>query len=411
MEGTGFLFWIVAVALAAIVTGAIALPLLRRPTAMPSRAEHDAEVYGSQLAELKADVERGTMPAAEAETARAEIGRRLLKATAEAEVARSGGRGAGRTAAVAGIVFVALAVPLASVAAYLGYGSPDMPDLPLEARLSVDPAAADLPTLVAQAEARLRTHPEDGAGWDMLGPVYLRSGRPNDAVEAFANASRLLGPTPERETGLGEALTQAAAGEVTDEAKARFEWALQLNADYLPARFFLALDLSQENRFAEAGPAWTALIAASPEGAPWLQLAQLALDDANAKIAAAANPQAPAAGTQTAPAQPGPSGDEMAAAAEMSGADRQAMIEGMVSQLAERLKSAPNDVEGWKRLMQSYSVLGDADRARGALTEATGVFAAGTPERADIERFASGLGLEAPVDGAAQPAPGASTAQ
>ena len=55
----------------------------------------------------------------------------------------------------------------------------------------------------------------------------------------------------------------------------------------------------------------------------------------------------------------------------MGPADRIAMIEGMVSGLAEKLKSDPNNVEGWLRLIRSYSVLGRpdaaAEAARGAL--------------------------------------------
>ena len=50
------------------------------------------------------------------------------------------------------------------------------------------------------------------------------------------------------------------------------------------------------------------------------------------------------------------------------------MIEGMVSQLAARLKEQPNDVEGWLRLIRSYAVLGRGDDAAAAARDAlTGV--------------------------------------
>ncbi|GGD12585.1 c-type cytochrome biogenesis protein CcmI [Aureimonas glaciei] len=408
------MFWIIAVFLTAVVTLTVLWPLLRRrPEALPVRAQYDVEVYGAQLNELKADLARGTIAEEDAVVARAEIGRRLLKAAGEANASQAKARPPRRTALAIGLV--ALALPLGGLGFYAVLGSPAQPDMPLLSRLAVDPARADLPTLVAQAEARLRSNPEDGAGWDLLGPIYLRSGRPDDAVTALANAIRILGSTPERETDLGEALTQAAEGEVTDVARASFERALALNADYLPAKFFLALDLSQENRFAEAAPAWQGLIAASPEGAPWLTLANSALADAQQKIAAAsgtpptaatavqppAGAPAPLAGTPAPPAEasaptlPGPTGEDVAAAAQLSGDDRRAMIEGMVGQLAERLKTAPNDVEGWKRLLRSYSVLGDTGKAQGALTEARAVFAEGSTERGAIEEFAAALGLSA----------------
>jgi cytochrome c-type biogenesis protein CcmH len=47
----------------------------------------------------------------------------------------------------------------------------------------------------------------------------------------------------------------------------------------------------------------------------------------------------------------------VAAAAEMSPEDRQAMIEGMVDQLSERLASEGGDVEDWDRLIRSLAVL------------------------------------------------------
>ena len=57
----------------------------------------------------------------------------------------------------------------------------------------------------------------------MVGPVYMRLGRYDDAVKARRNALRLLGPTAGREADLGEALTGAADGVVTAEAKQAFD--------------------------------------------------------------------------------------------------------------------------------------------------------------------------------------------
>ena len=61
-------------------------------------------------------------------------------------------------------------------------------------------------------------------------------------------------------------------------------------------------------------------------------------------------------------AQPGPSAGDVAAAGEMSPEQREAMVRGMVSRLAERLKQDGGDVEGWLRLLRAYMVLGDRSR-------------------------------------------------
>ena len=60
----------------------------------------------------------------------------------------------------------------------------------------------------------------------------------------------------------------------------------------------------------------------------------------------------------------------MAAAKDMSDADRNAMIHTMVERLATRLKQNGDDVEGWLRLVRAYMVLGERDKAKNALTDA-----------------------------------------
>lgn len=66
-------------------------------------------------------------------------------------------------------------------------------------------------------------------------------------------------------------------------------------------------------------------------------------------------------GTAT-PATRGPSAADVEAASEMSEADRAAMIEGMVENLAARLVENPEDPEGWARLIRARIVMGDANK-------------------------------------------------
>ena len=72
----------------------------------------------------------------------------------------------------------------------------------------------------------------------------------------------------------------------------------------------------------------------------------------------------PAASTAGAPA--GPSAADVAAAQNMSDAQRQDMIRSMVERLAERLKGQPDDLAGWQRLARAYGVLGEKDKAADA---------------------------------------------
>ena len=71
----------------------------------------------------------------------------------------------------------------------------------------------------------------------------------------------------------------------------------------------------------------------------------------------------------TAPA-PGPSAAQMAAAANQPPEQQAAMIQSMVDRLAARLKQDGSDLDGWVRLVRSYKILGEPDKARAAAADA-----------------------------------------
>ena len=65
----------------------------------------------------------------------------------------------------------------------------------------------------------------------------------------------------------------------------------------------------------------------------------------------------------------------MEAAEDMAPEDRQAMIEGMVASLSERLANEGGTAEEWARLIRAYIVLGQPERARPVYEEALSAFA------------------------------------
>ena len=74
--------------------------------------------------------------------------------------------------------------------------------------------------------------------------------------------------------------------------------------------------------------------------------------------------------------------------------DRAAAIRSMVDGLASRLESAPNDVDGWSRLMRSRVVLGEKDVAESALRKALDVFKDDAAASNRIKSAAIELGLK-----------------
>ena len=78
----------------------------------------------------------------------------------------------------------------------------------------------------------------------------------------------------------------------------------------------------------------------------------------------------------------------------MSPEQRTAMIRGMVARLSERLHREGSDIEGWLRLVRSYMVLGERDKARTAAGDARRALVGEPDKLRRIDDLAKSLGLE-----------------
>ena len=350
------LFWILVAVLTAVVAVILLYPLLRGAKAAENIRAGEAAVYRDQLRELDRDLSGGLITPEEADYARAEIGRRLIAVSADEPVETPKPARHHRFTEA----FVLLVLPVLGLCLYLATGRPDLPSQPLEARL--ENPGNDVAVLITKAERHLAEKPDDGKGWDVLAPIYFRTMRVNDAQVAYRNAIRLLGPSPVRLDGLAETLMAVSDGVVTEEARQVLEQSLTLEPDNPRARFYIALSSEQAGRPDEARQAFEALAKQSPPDAPWLPL----VNDHIAKNGGAAIASNKAPG--------GPTQEDVAAAQNMTPADQQQMIRGMVESLDAKLKADPNNFEGWVRLVRSYAVLNDKDRAAEALKRGLAVF-------------------------------------
>ncbi|MER8504254.1 c-type cytochrome biogenesis protein CcmI [Mesorhizobium sp. M0204] len=375
------LFWVIAAILTLGASLAVLLPLAGGSKNASAAGDHDLEVYRDQLAELDRDMARGLIQPMEAEEARAEIARRILRLSNAGQAGETATQPSRSTRLVA--TAAVLVVPLLSWGLYGQLGSPDLPSQPLSERLAKNPADSSVDELIARAEAHLAANPSDGRGWDVLAPVYLRMQRYADAVTAYRNAIRLDGDSAARQAGLGEAIANAAGGIVSAEAQAAFEAALKLDPANPKAAFYLAMGMAQEGRIAEATAAWQKMLAALPQGSPWRGAVEQALAESAARSVASG-----------APAK-GPSAEDIDAASSMSPQDRQAMISTMVASLDEKLRQNPRDEEGWMQLVRSYVVLGKTDQARDALNRGIAVFGADSDQARKFTAFAASLGVTA----------------
>ncbi len=387
------LLFVLFACLTALVLFFLLRPLLGTRGSEAAREAFNAAVYRDQLSEVDSDRERGLIAEPEAKAARVEIGRRLL-ATDEHE--RAATRKPPETPSRLVMIAVAAALPALALGLYLVYGSPRLPGQPLAARLQ-DPASdKNIEALVARVEARLREHPEEGEGWDVIAPVYLASRRYTDAAEAYDHALRLLGSSAKRLSGYGQALVLANDGVVSEDARNALERALVLDPELIEPRILLAIAKEQDGKFAAAIEDWRALLAKGGGEAPWRDMVKqrIATDEAHLggrPVAEAEKPGPEGAAPQS---ERGPSAGDVATAEAMSPAARQAMIEKMVQGLAARLDQNGNDIVGWLKLVRAYSVLDRKDDAAKALAKARTQFSGDAQALQQLDALAAELGLK-----------------
>ncbi|MEP3049652.1 MAG: c-type cytochrome biogenesis protein CcmI [Roseibium sp.] len=370
------ILWILIAVLTAAAALSVLLPMARaRQSTSNLDDTADEAVYREQLSAIDNELERGLIDVKDAEAARTETARRLLAAHEKKQQKAEVGSGRTRVRVAQGLAIVIL--PLIALVVYLALGSPDFQDQPLAARLNEPTDNQSVEVLVARVERHLAANPEDGQGWAIIAPVYMRQGQLQDAIRAFDNANRLLGPNPEWLTDMGEAMTMINGGVVTAEARQVFQQAVKLDPNAIKPRFLLAVSLGQEDKTDEAIKAWENLLEGADETETWVQVARRNLAELK--------------GTPS--GLPGPNAEEMAAAQEMSATDRQDMIRSMVEGLATRLEADGGSSDEWSRLLRAYMVLGEKDKAIAAFKLAESAFADNPDELARIKDAADKMGL------------------
>jgi cytochrome c-type biogenesis protein CcmH len=381
------MLWFVLALMTVAAIAAVLWPLASRT---PLRTGSDVAVYRDQLEEIERDRGAGLIGEREAEAARVEVSRRLLAAADVVTPVSAGDTGWRRRAATLAALIL---LPLGAGSLYLLLGSPGNTGQQQIARREPTQDQRSLKEMVERVEAHLAQNPNDGRGWELVGPVYMRLGRFEDAVKARRNALRILGPNGERQSDLGESLTGASGGIVTAEAKEAFETALRLDPQEVRARYFLGAAAEQGGRPKDAAAAWRALLADAPPDADWTEFVREAL--------ARVDPDA---------APPGPSAKDVAAADDMPPEQRDTMIRGMVARLSERLKQDGSDAVGWQRLILSYRVLGDSAQVNAAIGEARRALAGDPDKLRQLNEFIAAESQprgNTPTAAAPQPGPSA----
>lgn len=357
------MFWASLIAMTVLAALFTLWPLIFR-TSIADNANSEIDFYLTQLNEVERDIERGQLPKAEADLARAEMGRRLIglqkeKATLAPFLDKPAHR---RMALILGLI----ALPLLSGVLYLNYGHPDIRDMPLYARSDIDKDDGKLAAAIAKVEADIVRNPDNVKAWAVLAPVYMQLGRFNDAVMAYGRILQINGEDASIRAHFAEAKIAAANGMVSDDAKADLVKALSADPTLAIAEFYLALASEQAGDTAKAIALYESLLGKVSDRPNWTKIIQ-------AKLASLK-------GEPDKASQPNPADDEM--------------ILGMVSRLAARLESEGGPVEDWVRLIRSYSVIGKKREAENTLAKARALFAGNAASTSQLQTIAKDAGLD-----------------
>ena len=391
------LLWIGLGVLSAGVLAVILRPLLRPASANRTGTADGSAIYRDQLREIDTERERGLLGEGEAEAAHAEVARRLIALDQQPRTTGYPGLSDPALSRIA-LAFAAV-LPVLAVGLYLQVGAPFVPDQPASARAAPAADTAKVDELIQAVELRLHQNPEDGQGWDVIGPVYMKQGRFQEAADAFSNATRILGENTRRLAGFAESTVLANDGIVTEPARTAYEKLMKLEPARIEPRFWLALAKEQDGKFAAATKDYEALLKDAPADATWRPMVIERLEAIQSKLGlqnsskVAATPPVRSSIPPSANIERGPSGEDVAAAGKLAPDQRQQMIEGMVQGLADRLKKDARDLAGWQRLIRAYSVMGRKTDALTALATARQTFKDEPLSLAALGNLAESLGL------------------
>jgi cytochrome c-type biogenesis protein CcmH len=319
-------------------------PLMRAAPPTPGDAAARAAGYRGALAALERDQNLALIAADAAASERAVIARALIAETARAPAPLVAPLPRWLSFGVIGLM------PLVALGLYLTTGLSDG-----KPSAQIYREKTELEGFARKYRARIAAHPTDAEGYRLLAVTEALMGRYDDAAKRYETVLS-LGPRTSFDLTAHAELLGHTAGNFAPQMQAELDEAITLDPDNSKARFDRAELRGALGDFAGAREDWLFLADTAPPGNPWK--AEFVSRAEEALRAQKRGTGAPGAGDPQA-----------------------AMIQGMVDSLAARLEANPQDLQGWLRLIHSYVVLGERDKAGAAQKRARGLFG-GDPKAA-----------------------------
>jgi cytochrome c-type biogenesis protein CcmH len=405
MTSDHIIFALIGLALTAFAIIAVFAPLWRGRANAASEST-DIDIYRDQLNEVDRDLARGVLDETEAERTRTEISRRLLTADADARAQASDApRGLSRAVAV----IMAIGLIAGTGALYVSLGAPGYGDVPRADRIAIGQerrenrplqleveAASPNPDTLDQFDDQTRTliqtrratvfeQPQNLSAWDVLVQTEAAIGQYQRATRAQERIVALKGADVDFDdlVRLLDLMVASTQGYVSPEAEAVAFSILQQAPDNIPAIYYAGLMYAQNDRPDRAFGLWRRVVEEGEEDTLHYEFAINQIEDVAAQLGM----------DYVIPDRRGPTADDLEMAETMAPEDREAMIQGMVGQLADRLATEGGPPQDWARLITALAVLGEDDTARTVLAEAETIFGADIQAVTIVRRAAEDAGL------------------
>ena len=331
--------------------------------------------FKAQLLEIEKDLENSLISQEEAVGAKAELAREMIRLQAELEKKTIGSKPLSNI-----IMFIALIfIGFLSFGIYLSLGKPNLPASPLASRedpSKAEPVASDIniDDAIIKIEAQLEKNPKDIRAWQVLAPVYMQQGKFEKAVIAYQKIIELGLVNADSKTDLAEALMMANSANASGEPIELLKEAIKLDVKHIRSRFYLASELTGRGSYEEAIKNWEDLLALSNGDEDWVEMAKEGLIFAKAGLNGELDNI--------------PRADES-----LTKEEQNTQIKNMVEALAIRLNNEGGTISEWTRLVRSYLVLDEKEKAQEMYKKAIKAY----PDedgRKELDEMAQGANLK-----------------
>jgi cytochrome c-type biogenesis protein CcmH len=285
----------------ALVTLALALALLLRPFylrnaggATASQRQLNTAILREQLAKLEQDLADGVLGVEDYGQARAELQRRVLQDTSQADAAPTL-RAPRRT-----MLGLGLTVPAVALGLYMLIGNPASMT---EAAGGAHAGQEELVRMVDALARKLEKEPDNLQGWAMLARSYKVIGRNQEAELAFEHAGAFIDNDAQALANYADVAASNAGGSFKGKPAALIAKALKADPQHPMALWLAGTEAMSRDDYNGALATWGRLLPLLAPGSEDEKMLRGAIEEVRAKAGPGAPPTAAAA-----PARAGVSG-------------------------------------------------------------------------------------------------------